>query len=195
MENENNNYSFTPITEDNSVNEIKDDFFGGSNPEPSASPTNEVPPILEVPEIKEEETSVSTPAPGPIVNDVVESNNNAETTVELAPVTDPEPTVEKVNQEPTEPVTNEEVTVSPKPITEINAVSAEEATSEPVEVKIPEGLDDEPSEVASAEETAADSTPQVETTTAQVTNPEAKAEAPKKGKSIFDFFKSRWNRS
>lgn len=211
MENENNNYSFTPITEDNSVNEIKDDFFGGSNPEPSTATNNEVPPILEVPQIKEEETPVASSVTEPLASDAVTPEDN----VPAVP--------ENINESvPAEPVQKE--TSVAEPITEVNAPVAD-TPSEPVEVKIPEGLDEEPKEetpalvtepvspsaepvvnnpepVAVSSENPSElvsnpeSAPVVEQPAPkieQVNNHEPQPDAPKKGRSIFDFFKNKEN--
>ena len=83
MENESSNYSFTPIVEDNSVEDLKNDFFGG-NDTPS-TPSEEVPPILENVNVESNETN----EPANPASEVVEiTNNEVAAPAETSPATD-----------------------------------------------------------------------------------------------------------
>ncbi len=176
MENGNNNYSFTPVREDNSVNEIKNDFFGGSSAENNNEVSTEVPPVLDVPEVKEEIAPVENQMEQSVEPVLAETNTNE----------NPLPTLEESSPEPLKeeiPINGQanESSLLEKSIKEVNT-PVENVVSEPVEVKIPEGLDEEIKE----------GTPEVvETPSVPENTPEQKSENNKKGRSIFDFFKTK----
>ncbi len=201
MENENNNYSFTPINNDNSVNEIKNDFFGGGVDIPPESseetkvvteqpvvenkPTSEVPPILETVSSVEPE-KVNTP-----------ETNEPSTEVNQINVVENTP-VEPINTESVEvkaPEGMNDAREETKVVTEQENTPVEPINTEPVEVKVPEGMDDargDANQVNGGEiPSIFTETPIIESKENVVTPEVSKPEEVKKGKSIFNFFRTK----
>ena len=128
MENENNNYTFTPITEDNSVAEIKNDFFGGEEKN-----KEEVPPVLE--NVSDENTNKNEQIEITAGNNETEESNNPEIPKEPVEIKVPD---NVVNEE--EQTTHEESSASP--IAETSTEQEESADN--VEVQTENKEDNQP---------------------------------------------------